>query len=315
MSLAVGKLITDGRLATIDTAVYGFYPEWKQGLKKTITIRHLLNHTSAMAYVDSDPDGWDPDDVIQYALCASIVDTPGHYFLYNDKAVDLLRGLIEKISGQRMDKYITKEIFEPLNITDYRWDYDRVGTPTNLVITPAEFIKLGQLVLDKGMWNGKQLIAASWIEESLKQAQPFVPNCGLLWWRIPDSILYTVDDELIAQMKAYGVSDEFLKKFSSLKGVYKDENISNARLEVTFGKNWNAVLEKELYPYFPRRAKWSFSETYKGYTAKGWLGQYLVIYPAKKLVACRMVKQGPEYEQGKDELRDFEKYVYKLVKD
>lgn len=314
ISLAIGKLVTDGRLGGIDTPVCHYYPEWKQGLKKTITIRHLLNHTSAIEFAESDPDGWDPANVIQYALSADIVDTPGNYFLYNDKAVNLLRGIIEKLSGQRMDKYIAAEIFKPLGIIAYSWEYDKTGTPVNLVISPAEFIKLGQLVLDNGMWNGRQIISAAWINQSMQQAQPFVPNCGLLWWRIPESVIYVVDDELVAEMKAAGVSAAFLEKFATLKGEYRDVNIPTDKLVAVFGKDWNAVLDKELYPHYPRRAKWGFSEAYTGYKAEGWLGQYLIIYPGKKLVACRMVKQGPAYQQGKDELRDFEKMVYGLVK-
>jgi hypothetical protein len=56
------------------------------------------------------------------------------------------------------------------------------------------------------------------------------------------------------------------------------------------------------------------SDRYIGYKAEGWLGQYIIIYPAKKLVACRMVRESPAYNQQTDEFRDFEQYVFKLVK-
>jgi len=314
ISLAIGKLITDGKLASIDSPVYRFYPEWKQGLKKTITIRHLLNHTSALECVQTDPDGWDPEDVIKYALSASVVDTPGHYFLYNDHGVDLLRGIIERISGQRMDRYIAAALLDPLSIHDYTWEYDKAGTPVNLVITPAEFVKLGQLVLNKGIWNGKQLIAAEWIKQSLEQSQPFVPNYGLLWWRIPHNIIYAVDDELLGQFRKAGVAEDFIQKFSALKGEYKDVNIPDDKLAKVFGDDWKSVLNKELYSHFPRRAKWNMSSDYIGYKAEGWLGQYIVIYPEKKLVACRMIRRTPGYNEQTDGLNDFEKYVYALVK-
>jgi CubicO group peptidase (beta-lactamase class C family) len=314
ISLTIGRLLMDGKLSSIDSPVSQFYPEWRQGLKKKITIRHLLNHTSALEYVDIDPDGWSQRDIIQYSLCASVIDTPGNYFLYNDRAVNLLRGIIEKAAGKRMDIYINEVFFQPMSITSYVWEYDSAGTPENLLIAPSEFVKLGQLILNNGNWNGKQLVQKSWLSESLAQGQPFVPNCGLLWWRRPESINYTVDDELIADMKRAGVPEAFLQKFVLLKGVYKDVNIPDEKLTAVYGKNWKALLEKELYPYYPRRAKWAMSDRYIGYKAEGWLGQYIVIYPDKKIVACRMVRQGDKYDGQKDDFRDFEKYVYNLVK-
>ncbi len=312
ISLAIGRLVDDGKLTSVDSPVYQYYPEWKQGLKKTITIRHLLNHTSAIECVESDPDGWDSENVIQYALCASIADTPGNYFLYNDKAVNLLRGIIQKASGQRMDEYIAGAFFRPMDIKDYRWDYDKAGTPVNLVINPSEFVKLGQLVLNKGMWNGKRLVSEAWLNQSLAQGQPFVPNCGLLWWRIPEKIIYTVDDELLEQFKASGVSQEFISKFSALKGEYENVNIPDEKLAAVFGKDWKAMLDKELYTHYPRRAKWGMSDKYIGYKAEGWLGQYIVLYPEKNIVACRMIKESAS--GNNTEFRDFEQYVYKLVK-
>lgn len=312
IALAVGKLVTDGQLSSIDTPVYAYYPEWKQGLKKTITIRHLLSHTSAMRYVDADPDGWEPQDIIRYALSAELVDTPGHYFLYNDQAVRLLHGVIEKIAGMPMDVYINKTLFSPLGIADYHWEHDQAGHSNLLYIAPAELVKMGQLVLDKGRWQGRPLIARAWIDTMLAQGQPFVPNCGLLWWRIPEKILYVVDDELLEAFRQAGVSEAFIQKFSTLKGEYENVNIAPEKLVATFGANWNAVLDKELYPYYPRRAKWGLSDTYIGYKAEGWLGQYLVVYPHKKIVACRMVRNSDAYNEQTDAFQEFEKLVLLL---
>jgi hypothetical protein len=56
------------------------------------------------------------------------------------------------------------------------------------------------------------------------------------------------------------------------------------------------------------------SDHYIGYKAEGWLGQYIVIYPEKNLVACRMIRNSASYNAQTDEFRDFEQYVFKLVK-
>lgn len=314
ISLAIGKLIDEGKPIGLDSPVYRYYPEWKQGLKKTVTIRQLLTHTSAIECNEADPDGWDPKDVVQYTLCASLLDTPGHYFLYNDHAVDLLRGIIEKVSGEKMNVYLEHSFFEPMDIKDYSWTYDAVGTPTNLSITPADFVKFGQLMTNMGMWNGQKLISAHWVDLSLMQSQPFAPNYGLLWWRIPDKIIYTVDDDLLQQFKMAGVKESFITKYSTLKGTYENVNIPDEKLKSVFGNDWKSVLDKELYPYYPRRAKWGLSENYVGYKAEGWRGQYVVFFPGKHIVACRMVRESPTYNDQTDEFRDFEQYVNRLVK-
>jgi hypothetical protein len=126
--------------------------------------------------------------------------------------------------------------------------------------------------------------------------------------------VYVVDDELLEQFKQAGVANEFIQKFSAMKGEYKNVNIPDDKLVAVFGKDWKTVLDKELYPHFPRRAKWRYSEEYIGYKAEGWLGQYIVIYPGKNLVACRMIKESPSYNHQTDEFRDFETYVYALMK-
>jgi CubicO group peptidase (beta-lactamase class C family) len=313
INLAIGKLVTDGQLQSIDSPVYRFFPEWKQGLKKNITIRHLLNHTSGLEYDQNDPDGWDRPELIQYALATSVVDTPGTRFLYNDRAVDILRGIIKKVTGKTMDQYIKEKFFIPLEIKNYNWVYDSAATPINLIINPAEFVKIGQLTLNSGQWNGKQVVSEGWIKESIAQAQPFVANCGLLWWRIPEKITYIVDEQLMQEFRNAGVSLGFIEQFRKLKGVYENVNITEEKLVAVFGNNWKGILNKELYPYYPRRAKWKMSDNYIGYKAEGWLGQYIVVYPGKQLVACRMIRQGKDYDPSRDEFTDFEKYVYSLI--
>jgi hypothetical protein len=170
------------------------------------------------------------------------------------------------------------------------------------------------LVLNRGKWNNDVVISPGWIDQSLMQGQPYVPNCGLLWWRIPEKIIYVVDEDLLKEFRSAGVSEAFIAKFRDLRGSYDNVNISPEALTKLFGPNWQSVLDKELYPHYPRRARWKMSDEYIGYKAEGWRGQYLVIYPGKNIVACRMVRDSPTYNANTDEFRDFEQYVYRLVK-
>jgi CubicO group peptidase (beta-lactamase class C family) len=185
VNLAIGCLITQGKIKSVDQPVCEFYPEWKQGRKKNITIRHLLNHTSGLQNLPrSDIEIYPSPNFVQLALTAELSDDPGTAFAYNNKAVNLLAGIVQKASGKRMDLYIKDEIFTPLGITDFSWTLDKAGNPhgmAGLQILPADFAKLGQLVLNRGKWNGKQIIAQSWFDISMRPGQEFEPTCGLLW--------------------------------------------------------------------------------------------------------------------------------------
>ena len=125
VALAIGKLLTEGKLSSVDQPVSDFYPEWKQGLKRKITIRHLLSHTSGLQNVPHTREEIYPaPDFVQLALAAELTSEPGQEFSYNNKAVNLLSGLVEKCSGQRLDDYVADHLFNELGIERYEWFRD-----------------------------------------------------------------------------------------------------------------------------------------------------------------------------------------------
>lgn len=205
-SLAIGKLITEGLLASVDEPVYKFYPEWKQGLKEKITIRHLLNHTSGINNPDYTLGIYPFPDYVQLALTADITGKPDSTFFYNNKAVNLLAGIVYKITGERMDKYIARTIFNPLGIKNAFWQTDAYlyssmnldkvdssllnkGNPpvmAELFINGEDLLKIGILMLQKGLWNGIRIISEAYIAEAVTPSK-MNSNCGLLWWLINDA--------------------------------------------------------------------------------------------------------------------------------
>ena len=138
------------------------YPERRQGRKKEITLRQILNHTSGIQDLGNSSEVERSPDAVRLALAAELSDPPGTRFVYNNKAVNLLSGVIQKVSGKRMDLYMREELFSPLAITDVAWELDSAGNAlvyAGLAIQPADLAKLGQLVLNRGRWRGRQLIA------------------------------------------------------------------------------------------------------------------------------------------------------------
>ena len=162
VSLAIGKLLDDKLLDSLNQPIYTLFPQWKQGNKKDITIRMLLNHTSGLqnnpnASVELEPaPTYKVKNIIDLALAAELSNKPGKKVEYNNKAVALLGGVIEKASGKKLDAYFVDNFFKPMDIANYDWIKDESGNPTAhgaFIIKPSDLLKFGQLVLTKPLWT------------------------------------------------------------------------------------------------------------------------------------------------------------------
>lgn len=191
VSMAIGHLLDSGAIESLDQPVADFYPEWRQGRKRDITIRHLLNHTSGLQNVrNAGEEIYPAPDAIQLALAAELSHDPGTHFSYNNKAVNLLGGVVERASGKALDVYVRDAFLTPLCIEATNWYKDESGVPhamAGLEIDAVGLAKLGQVMLDRGVWKGERLLSEEWVEESTRPSQEFVPNAGLLWWLYDDS--------------------------------------------------------------------------------------------------------------------------------
>jgi len=188
VALAIGRLVTLGKLR-VDQPVADFYPEWRQGRKKRITIKHLLTHTSGLqAKSDEEEIGISPD-LVQLALAAELVTDPGTTFEYNDKAMAILAGIVEKVAGKRLHVFVRAEIFAPLGIVDTGWTLDPAGNPYamgGLEIAPIDLAKIGQLMLDGGRWQGREILSPGWVKEATTSSEKN-PEYGYLWWLYRDA--------------------------------------------------------------------------------------------------------------------------------
>ncbi len=99
---------------SIDDPVSKYYPEWKgkEGSERS-RIRQLLDHTSGMQS-DGSQEVESSPDVVELALAAELTDEPGTHFYYNNKAVNLLAGIVQKASGKKMDALLQSDVFGPL---------------------------------------------------------------------------------------------------------------------------------------------------------------------------------------------------------
>lgn len=320
-ALAVGKLLDEGKIKSLDQPVSDFYPEWLQGSKKLVTIRMLLNHTSGIQNVPNasieierkNP----PVNAIKLALAAELSDAPGTNFSYNNKAVALLGGIIEKASGKRMDAYFEEAFYKPMNVKQFDWIRDEDGNPAAygaFSLEPMGFAKFGLLMLNNGQFEGKQILSRSFVEEATKSQTPLYTACGLLWWRYPKVTKSVIDAARFALMRKDAIDENFTRKVQPLENTsYDSDEDYYAALEKSLGKDWREQLNKafEKTSYGLRRKV--FGDDTVGYYAVGFRGNFLLVMPKEKLVAIRVVRNDADYNWDTDGFDDFLKLAASLT--
>jgi CubicO group peptidase (beta-lactamase class C family) len=302
VAMAFGRLLTLGKLKSLDEPVSAWYPEWKQGRKRSITLRHLLTQTSGL---QGDPmtgsEIYGSPDFVQLALCAELSDEPGKKFFYNNKATNLLAGLVQKISGQPLDLFMRKEVFEPLGITDVVWLKDPAGNPqgmSGLQLRPGDLAKLGQLMLDEGRWNGKPLLSAEWVREATAEGE-VNKWYGQLWWLIRDLTL-TIDDDLLEQWRRGGADPQFIAAMATLKGRVMGDDFNPSIREALKDLGGEETWVKNTYKRGLPDGK-LLSARVVGFRADGWQGQQVIVLKQERLVVVRMreASQGNTPEENK----------------
>lgn len=192
MSLLVGMALDDGLLPGIDVPVLSFFPgraiAHRDARKEAITLRHLLGMASGIALSDSDTGAMlASPDWVQFVLDAPMAAAPGEVFNYSTSNAHLLSAIVGIATGQSAYDYARRRLFDPLEIRDVRWLRDPHGNPAGgmgLHLRPRDMLKIGQLALDGGIWNGQRLVSEGWLRQSTRTA---TGNYALMWWSGPDS--------------------------------------------------------------------------------------------------------------------------------
>ncbi|MBQ7736209.1 MAG: serine hydrolase [Oscillospiraceae bacterium] len=166
----IGFAVDEG-LISLEDKVISFFPEKLtnppcENMQK-MNIWHLLTMTTG--FVPTDPIlTCDQPDWIEKFLRAYVTHEPGTYYTYCNMATNMLSAIIEKVTGQSFEDYAKPRLLDPLGITDYHWERLMDGTTTagfGLNMCIEDYAKLGQLLLQKGRWEGRQLVSEKWVEE------------------------------------------------------------------------------------------------------------------------------------------------------
>ncbi len=186
LNLIFGRLYTLGLIESLDTPVAEFYPEWEEGPKADITIRHLLAHTSGLRPGMPTHDIYDSGDVIAHALDVPLESEPGEEVQYNNNGANLLAGIAGKAADEPLDEFVARELLEPVGITEFQWTADEADHPmgmAGLQLSARDLATLGQLAAKHGRLDEQQqLIEAQWFEQSYRPGSEVSDEIGLLWF-------------------------------------------------------------------------------------------------------------------------------------
>lgn len=172
VGIAVGLAIEDNRLR-LDDRVAAFFPEQLPDSVSmdlaSMTVRDLLTMASGVK-----PD-WNMrsrgKEWIRTFL-SKPVEAPGTKYAYDSMVSYMLAAVVQKVTGKKLTEYLQERVFTPMNVTEWAWEESPEGVNTGgwgVHIQPESLAKFGQLILNEGRWEGKQLVPAEWIREMCKK--------------------------------------------------------------------------------------------------------------------------------------------------
>jgi len=229
--LAIGMLIEDNRLSLGDY-VYTFFPEYKpQKLSKRmrlLTVRHLLTMSSGVLFNETGAvveENW-----VKSFLDSTMRFTPGKEFAYNSMNSYMLSAIVTRVCGRSLSEFLQDRLWEPLGITNAFWEKCPNGIDKGgwgLYLSVIDMTKVGQMLLDGGVYHGKRIIGEDWISEATR-AQIEVPqetgpyNYGYHIWSHREDETFLLNGMLGQNTRVDPVHKTVLTVTAGDPGVFQD---------------------------------------------------------------------------------------------
>lgn len=171
-STAVGFAVQEG-LLTVSDKLVDFFPEYfpdgAKGNLARVTLQDLLTMSCGHESEPSVLDGVYREDWKRRFFDWPVPLEPGTHFLYNTTGTYMLSAVITRVTGRSVMDYLKPRLFEPLGITDIHWETCPRGISAGgfgLNLHTEDIAKFGQLMLQRGMWEGRRIIDSAWVDEA-----------------------------------------------------------------------------------------------------------------------------------------------------
>lgn len=235
VGLAVDRQLISGSDARVLPLLpaYRSYRAWDPR-KTEITIQNLLTMSSGLDANDSDRQSVAAEGAYQsqakqpdwakFALDAPMIAQPGTRHIYGSANPLILGRILDSVLTDRVEWFAEEALFGPLGIDQYRVYLDPVGIPYmggGMYLRPRDMLKIGQMYLDRGRWQGQQVLSSSWVRQSFGkygQLEPFDRNgndYGYLWWHEE----YDVGGKKVASVEARGNGGQYIFVIPQLNAV------------------------------------------------------------------------------------------------
>ncbi len=197
ISILIGCALDDGFIKSIDEPIINYLPEYKEKGFEKVTIKHLLQMTSGIGFNESYYNPFGEAASFYYgrnlekdAGKLKLTAKPGTQFSYSSGDSQILGLVLAKaLKTRTISSYLEEKLWQPLQMEyDASWSLDKKGgiekTFCCVNARARDFAKIGRLYLNKGNWNGKQIVSEKWVEESTTAEQK---NGGVSyyqhqWW-------------------------------------------------------------------------------------------------------------------------------------
>ena len=194
-SILTGIAVQKKDVGSLEEKLYAIYPEYFDTdiEKRTITIQDALTMQTGLEFENDrqTQNLYESENSVQYVLSQDRLYKSGSIMNYNDGAPHLVSKVIERKTGKTLREFAGDNLFSALNICEWKWESAKDGTTFgafSLFLKPRDFGKIGQLLLQNGKWNNKQLIDSTYLQKAISikvstnySSEPY----GYYFWILP----------------------------------------------------------------------------------------------------------------------------------
>jgi len=180
IGLLIGIAIEEGKIQSVDDYAGKYIPEFNKNGREKITIRHLLTMSAGFDWLESGSnplseaaEGYYGRDLFALVTRLRVVETPGQKFNYQSGNSQILGFILERATGKSLHQYTEEKLWQPLGAgSNAFWSLDKENGDEKafccLYATARDFALIGQLILNKGKWNNKQVVPIWFMEKMVK---------------------------------------------------------------------------------------------------------------------------------------------------
>ncbi len=313
-ALAVGIAWDRGLIPSIEEPVSRYFPDANKDPQfGQIRIRHLLQHTSGIETTQGSRDIYPRKDFVRFALESPVVTSPGEIYAYNNRAINIVSGIIRLASGKSMEEFLVEHLFKPLEIRDYRFGRDKTGNTwamDGLELRGSDLIKIATVIADNGRWRGRQIVSERWLDVAtqgnlirLHRSAP--AGLGLFCVDIDGAVV--IPATTVEALARSGLEEPLISRFRSVSGrEFPKASELGQTLQATFNpselEKIAAAAGREMVPVYrkPRGRTLVYHD--------GEFGVILVAVPRTGIAVARTIDE----KRGRGKPNGFEE-IYSLT--